>query len=94
MIDTKAIDDLKRYFNNKMHDQRAYLVGLVRDLEKKHHAANGVQQEITNIWDKVNEFWLFLNKKADSDDLKKNLAYLEKKINRVGAHLMRGEDNT
>ena len=32
MVDGKAIEDLKRYFNNKMHDQRAYLVGLVRDL--------------------------------------------------------------
>ena len=44
MVDGKAIDDLKRHFNNKMHDQRAYLVGLVRDLEKKHNSANNVNQ--------------------------------------------------
>lgn len=30
--DPKAIEDLKKYFNNKLHDQRAYLVGLIRDL--------------------------------------------------------------
>lgn len=30
--DSKAIQDLKKYFNNKLHDQRAYLVGLIRDL--------------------------------------------------------------
>ena len=50
----QAIEDLKRYFNNKMHDQRAYLVGLVRDLEKKQNSASNVHQEIANIWDKLN----------------------------------------
>lgn len=54
MVDAKAIEELKRYFNNKMHDQRAYLVGLVRDLEKKMNAGSGVSQEIANIWDKIN----------------------------------------
>jgi hypothetical protein len=38
------LEDLKRYFNNKLHDQRAYLIGLVRDLEKKQQAAGGVNQ--------------------------------------------------
>lgn len=70
------MDDLKRYFNNKMHDQRAYLVGLVRDLEKKQAANNGYSQEIANIWDKINEIGLFLGKKADADDTKKNLIFL------------------
>ena len=49
-IDTKAIEDLRRYSNNKLHDQRAYLVGLVRDLQKKQNAANSVNQYIANIW--------------------------------------------
>jgi hypothetical protein len=44
MVDGKAIEDLKRYFNNKMHDQRAYLVGLVRDLEKKQNAGHNINQ--------------------------------------------------
>jgi hypothetical protein len=93
-VDTKAVEDLKRYFNNKMHDQRAYLVGLVRDLEKKHNSANNINTEITNIWDKLNEFNVFLNKKADAEDIKKNLIYLEKKISRLAAQLMKGDDNT
>lgn len=76
MVDNKAIDDLKRYFNNKMHDQRAYLVGLIRDLEKKHNSANNINQEIANIWDKLNELGLFLNRKADGEDIKKNILYL------------------
>ena len=94
MVDGKAIEDLKRYFNNKMHDQRAYLVGLVRDLEKKQNAGHNINQEIANIWDKLNELNVFLNKKADGDDIKKSLVYLEKKINRLGAQLMKADDNT
>ena len=93
-MDSKSSEDLKKYFNNKLHDQRAYLVGLVRELEKKQSAANSVSQDIANLWDKINEINLFLGKKADSDDIKKNLIYLEKKINRLNAHRMKGEDNT
>ena len=77
-----------------MHDQRAYLVGLVRDLEKKMNTPSGINQEIANIWDRLNEVGLFLSKKADGDDIKKNLIYIEKKINRLGAHVMKAEDNT
>lgn len=76
MVDNKSIDDLKRYFNNKMHDQRGYLVGLIRDLEKKHNSANNVGQEIANIWDKLNELNLFLGRKADGEDIKKSIMYL------------------
>ena len=94
MVDGKAIDDLKRYFNNKMHDQRAYLVGLVRDLEKKQNAGHNINQEIANIWDKLNELGVFLNKKADGEDIKKSMLYLEKKINRLGAQFMKADDNT
>lgn len=94
VVDGKAVEDLKRHFNNKMHDQRAYLVGLVRDLDKRQNAASNVHQEIANIWDKLNELNVFMNKKAESDDTKKNLAYLEKKINRLGALIMKDENNT
>lgn len=72
-----------------MHDQRAYLVGLVRDIEKKQQAAGGFNQEIANMWDKIHELVLFLGKKADAEDIKKNLIYLEKKISRLGAHLLK-----
>lgn len=43
-VDSKALEDLKKYFNNKLHDQRAYLVGLIRDLQKKQYSASGVNQ--------------------------------------------------
>jgi hypothetical protein len=75
-IDPKALEELKKYFNNKLHDQRAYLVGLVRDLEKKQNSANSVNQEIANLWEKINEINIFLNKKGDAEDIKKNLVYL------------------
>ena len=77
-----------------MHDQRGYLVGLIRDLEKKHNSANNINQEIANLWDKLNELGVFLNKKADADDIKKNINYLEKKINHLGASLINKDDNT
>lgn len=32
LVESRALEDLKKYFNNKLHDQRAYLVGLIRDL--------------------------------------------------------------
>ena len=53
-VDPKALEDLKKYFNNKLHDQRAYLVGLIRDLQKKQNSASAVNQEIANLWDKAN----------------------------------------
>jgi hypothetical protein len=75
-VDPKALEDLKKYFNNKLHDQRAYLVGLIRDLEKKQNSASSVNQEIANLWDKANELGTFLGKKADGEDIKKSLVYL------------------
>lgn len=42
----------------------------------------------------MNELNLFLNKKADQDDTKKSLIYLEKKINRLNGYLMKSQDNT
>ena len=35
-----------------------------------------------------------MNKKADSEDIKKSINYLEKKINHLGASLMNKDDNT
>ena len=43
-LDSKAIENLKRQTHNKLHDQRAYLVGLIRDIEKKMQAASSVNQ--------------------------------------------------
>lgn len=34
-FDSVGVEELKKYFNRKLHDQRAYLLGLIRDLEKK-----------------------------------------------------------
>ena len=69
-------------------------MGLIRDLEKKHNSSNNINQEIANIWDKLNELGLFMNRKADSEDIKKNILYLEKKINHLSANLMNKDDNT
>ena len=35
-----------------------------------------------------------MNKKADAEDIKKNLLYLEKKINKINAQILKTEDNT
>lgn len=66
-----------------MHDLRTNLLGLIRDLEKKMNNKSNGDQEFINIWDKLNEVNLFINKKADQDDTKKTYLYLEKKINRL-----------
>ncbi len=63
-----------------MHDQRTYLLGLIRDLEKKSGNKNNYEQDLVNVWDKLGEINLFLNKKANEDDIKKSLAYYEKKL--------------
>ena len=61
----KDNEELKKYFHHKLHDQRSYLVGLIRDLEKKIAANNNYDQEIVNIWDKINQINMFLNKKIN-----------------------------
>ncbi len=70
------MQEFKKYFNNKLHDQRTYLIGLIRDIEKKLTSGNNYDQEIINIWDKIHEINLFLNKKINEDDVKKNILYL------------------
>lgn len=34
-INDKLIDDLKRQFNNKIHDMRTNLLNIIRDLQRK-----------------------------------------------------------
>lgn len=46
------------------------------------------------MWDKINELNVFLGKKGDAEDIKKNLIYLEKKLNKIGAQLVKADDNT
>ena len=77
-----------------MHDQRAYLVGLIRDLEKKQNSASGIGQEIVNLWDRLNELNVFLGKKADGEDVKKSMLYLEKRLSKLGSQFIKTEDNT
>ena len=72
----KDIEEMKKYIHHKLHDQRSYLLGLIRDLEKKMAGNNSYDQEIVSIWDKINEVNLFLNKKINEDDVKKNFGYL------------------
>ena len=75
-IDNKELERLKKSLNNKIHDQRLYLLGLIRDLERKLSPKGSVEQEVVGIWDRISEMNLFLNKKADADDIKKTMAYL------------------
>lgn len=35
---------MKKYFNHKLHDQRTYFVGLIRDIEKKLLSGNNYDQ--------------------------------------------------
>jgi hypothetical protein len=57
---------LKKYLNRKLHDQRTYLLGLIRDLEKKSGGGKtNMEQDLANFWDKLAEINLFLNKKAN-----------------------------
>ena len=87
-------EDLKKYITRKLHDQRTYLLGLIRDLEKKSNNKNNLDQDISNIWDKFSEINLFLNKKANEEDIKKNLNYLEKKLAAIYNRLLNTDENT
>jgi len=51
--------------NRKLHDQRSYLLGLIRDLEKKSGNKGTAEQDLANMWDKLAEINLFLSKKAN-----------------------------
>lgn len=77
---SKSAEELKKYVNRKLHDQRSYLLGLIRDLEKKSGNKGPAEQDLSNMWDKLAEISLFLSKKANEEDIKKNLTYLEKKL--------------
>ena len=48
-----------------MHDQRTFLLGQIRDLQKKLNEKNNFDKDIVGIWDKLNEVHLFLGKKAN-----------------------------
>jgi len=40
--------------NRKLHDQRTYLLGLIRDLEKKSSGGKTpLEQDLASIWDKL-----------------------------------------
>lgn len=57
---------MKKYLNRKLHDQRTYLLGLIRDLEKKSGGGKTpLEQDLVSLWDKLSEMNLFLNKKAN-----------------------------
>lgn len=73
---SKSAEELKKYVNRKLHDQRTYLLGLIRDLEKKSGNKNNLEQDFVGLWDKLAEINLFLNKKANEDDVKKSLSFL------------------
>lgn len=61
----KNLDDIKKYFHHKLHDQRSYLLGMIRDLQRKINGKNNSDQDIVNIWDKIAEVNLFLGKKMN-----------------------------
>ena len=69
------------------------MLGLIRDLEKKMAGNNSYDQEIVSIWDKINEVNLFLNKKINEDDVKKNFGYLEKKLASLYGYITKTDEN-
>jgi hypothetical protein len=52
-IDNKELERLKKSLNNKIHDQRLYLLGLIRDLERKLTPKGSIEQDIVGIWDRI-----------------------------------------
>lgn len=46
------------------------------------------------LFDKIGEIKLFLSKKADADDTKKSILYLEKKMSVALSSLATDDDNT
>lgn len=73
--DSKPVEDLKKHFLGKLQEQRVYLLGIVRDLERRTQNAN-LQTDLANIWERLNELGLLTGKKADAEDTRKNLVYL------------------
>ena len=87
-------EELKKYFTRKMHDQRTFLLGQIRDLEKKLNGKNNYEKDIVGIWDKFTEINLFLGKKANEEDTKKSVNFLEKKIAVIMNRLSANDENT
>ena len=56
---------MKKSLTNKIQDQRIYLLGLIRDLERRFTPKGSVEQDIVNLLEKISEINLFLGKKAD-----------------------------
>lgn len=90
-MDNKELERLKKSLNNKIQDQRLYLLGLIRDLQRKQAPKGSIEQDIVSIWDRISELNLFINKKADAEDIKKNIGYLDKKLGAMASHLMKSE---
>lgn len=70
------------------------MLGQIRDLEKKLNSKNNFDKDIVGIWDKFTEINLFLNKKANEEDVKKSIGFLEKKISAIVNRLSANDENT
>lgn len=52
-----------------------------------------MEQDLANFWDKLAEINLFLNKKANQDDVKKSLTYYEKKLANIYQRINSSDEN-
>jgi hypothetical protein len=66
----------------------------LKDFDRKSNNKNTFEQDIAMLFDKIGEIKLFLSKKADADDTKKSILYLEKKMSVALSSLATDDDNT
>lgn len=66
----------------------------MKDFDRKSNNKNTFEQDIAMLFDKIGEIKLFLSKKADADDTKKSILYLEKKMSVALSSLATDDDNT
>lgn len=52
-----------------------------------------MQQDLVNVWDKLAQINLFLNKKANEEDVKKSLNYYQKKLGSLYQRITSSDEN-
>jgi len=89
----KKMDEMKREYTNKLHDLRSELINAIRDFERKMSNRSNTEQEFSVFQDKLEEMKLYLSRKADVEDTKKSLIYLDKKLSVLMNSLNRDEES-
>lgn len=88
----KKTEDMKREYTNKLHDLRSELINAIRDFERRMSSKGNSEQELGFLQDKMEEMRLYLSRKADVEDTKKSLVYLDKKLSVLMSSLNRDDE--